>query len=90
MRILSQRASSLKNVNQLTCALHYTMQIMMKAAPSTSGLEEDAVDSKPLLEEDQKNGTISSLSLPNRFSLAMDCPFPPLLNGSFYFHGEPT
>ena len=39
---------------------------MMKAAASTSGLEEDAIDSKPLLEQDEKNSTLSSLRLPNR------------------------
>ena len=39
---------------------------MTKAATSTSGLEEDAGDSKPLLEEDRKNSTTSSLSLPDR------------------------
>ena len=38
---------------------------MTKAATSTSGLEEDAGDSKPLLEEDRKKSAMSSLSLPN-------------------------
>ena len=42
------------------------MRIIMKAAASTSDVEEDAVDSKPLLEEDEKNSALGSLSLPNR------------------------